>query len=244
MPDSGFSGGPFSENVQHLRHLEEMRVQISDVTRHFNNLIHSILGFADLGMTSLPPTTEAFDCFLKIEEAARRASELSRRIQTLAKQERDDLLNLMGQIGVDMSWSAPTATGAPTSPVILVVDDEEMVRALAAKTLERAGYRVLQARSGQECLSQVENEEAAQMCVLLDLVMPGMDGAQTLEHLRALRPQVPVVISTGFSLEEVTERFPQMQFQHFLQKPYVAMELVEAIRKALDSAPPNLGLSL
>jgi CheY-like chemotaxis protein len=242
MADSSSAGAPFSEHAQHLRHLEELRVQISDVTRHFNNLIHSILGFADLGMTALPPTTEAYDCFLKIEEAARRASELSRRIQTLAKQERDDLLSLMRQAGVDSSWTVASAAAAPPSPVIVVVDDEEMVRALAAKTLERAGYRVLQARSGQECLALVERVPDAQICVLLDLVMPGMNGAQTLERLHTLRPKMPVVVSTGFSLEEVTERFPAMQIQHFLQKPYVAMELVNAIRKALDSAPPSPGV--
>ena len=230
-------GPPFSEETQHLRHLEQLRVQISDVARHFNNLIHSILGFADLGMTGLPPTTEAYDCFLKIEEAARRASELSRRIQTLAKQERDDLMALSPRASAEIGRSLEGTVASPAAPIVLVVDDEPMVRALAAKTLERAGYTVIEATNGAECLAMAERERGKVTCVLLDLVMPGMDGSQTLERLLATQPDLPVVISTGFAIEEVTERFPGLRIQHFLQKPYVALDLVEAIRKALDFAP-------
>jgi len=117
--------------------------------------------------------------------------------------------------------------------VILLVDDEETVRAVAKRMLEKAGFTVLSAEHGPGALELFRRRPDEIDCVLLDLTMPHMDGGETFRALRAIRDDVPVILSSGYEKGEIVERFEGAGFAAFLQKPYHYDELVSALRRVL-----------
>jgi PAS domain S-box-containing protein len=122
------------------------------------------------------------------------------------------------------------------SGLVLVIDDEEIVRDMARNTLERYGYSVVLARNGQQGIEAFQSREGGFRLVLLDLTMPVMGGEETLRELRLLDPEVTVVLSSGFSEAEAVQRFGGERFSGFLQKPYTASALAAKVKQALAGA--------
>ncbi len=133
---------------------------------------------------------------------------------------------------------------------VLVVEDEPAVRSVVKVTLERFGYRVLLAVNGVEALKVFQQAPDQVAVVLLDWTMPLMSGEETLHHLRAIRPDVPVLLSSGYNQAEFIERFAVQGLAGFIGKPYSAATLVAKIRSAIagpsdaagqhaDPAPPS-----
>jgi PAS domain S-box-containing protein len=116
---------------------------------------------------------------------------------------------------------------------ILVVDDEELVRSMAKFTLERCGYSVELAPDGKCAVDQFATRPKEFAAILLDLTMPVMNGDEALRHIRQIRPDVPVVLSSGFSEAEALERFQKAGLAGFLQKPYTATALAKRIKQAV-----------
>ncbi len=90
---------------------------------------------------------------------------------------------------------------------ILLVDDEEPVRNVSGKMLERSGFAVLRAGDGLEAIELFRAHGAEVACVLLDLAMPRMDGEETFKELRRIQPDVRVVLASGYSDQEISQRF-------------------------------------
>ena len=86
----------------------------------------------------------------------------------------------------------------PTKNIIVIVDDEEMVRSVAARMIERTGFSVLTASHGAEAVELFRERHDEIACVLLDLNMPHMDGEETFEELRKISGDVPVILSSGY----------------------------------------------
>jgi PAS domain S-box-containing protein len=124
---------------------------------------------------------------------------------------------------------APTPLGQG-SGLVLLVDDEEAVRGLARRVLERGGYTVLEARSGDEALERLANGASGVRAVVLDLTMPGLSGEATLQEIRRRDIGVPVIVSSGY----VPEEEGTLAGVPFLAKPYKPSELIEAVRRALE----------
>ena len=116
---------------------------------------------------------------------------------------------------------------------VLLVDDEETVRLLGRRMLERAGFEVLLAIDGHEALERFKNDPAAFCCVILDLTMPRMGGHETFQALRRLRPDTRVIISSGYDQYEVMRDFEDQPLVGFLQKPYEFSDLTTALRTML-----------
>jgi PAS domain S-box-containing protein len=116
---------------------------------------------------------------------------------------------------------------------ILVVDDEAPVRQSAAGLLRHLGFEVVEAEDGAAGVDLVRADPAAWSCVILDLTMPRMDGSEALRHLRALRPDLPVILSSGFS--DQATALPLDRPGTFLPKPYRMDELRAALQSALGS---------
>jgi len=125
------------------------------------------------------------------------------------------------------------AAGATDRGTILVVDDEDLVRRTAAHTLEHYGYRVLSVSDGIEAVERFAAQPDAIDLVLLDHTMPGMSGEETLRELQRIHPQVKVLLSSGYNEDEATQRFAGHNLAGFLQKPYVASYLADAVRAVL-----------
>ena len=124
---------------------------------------------------------------------------------------------------------------APGAELILVVEDEENVRAWITRMLEQLGYRVVAVANPAAALDAVERE-AALDAVLTDLAMPSMTGWELAQQVRERRPGLPVLCITGYSDDQVTRRgllAPGVP----LHKPFTAEVLVRALRKLLETRP-------
>ena len=121
------------------------------------------------------------------------------------------------------------------SGIVLVVDDEAMVRKVAAHMLKRVGFSSVLASDGVEAVERFRECSKEITAVLLDLNMPRMDGEETLAELRKIEGSVPVVLCSGYDERESTGRFGGRGLAGFLEKPYDLAALREALRKALDS---------
>jgi PAS domain S-box-containing protein len=114
---------------------------------------------------------------------------------------------------------------------ILVVDDEAMIRQLATLALKRLGYTVLVAENGREAVRIFQEREADITAVLLDMAMPVMNGEQALQRIRAIRPDVPVLVASGDSEMVTRERFADNV--DFIQKPYTIPQLAKKIKSVV-----------
>jgi CheY-like chemotaxis protein len=133
--------------------------------------------------------------------------------------------------GIDEPRGASEAwTGGGT---ILVVDDEEMVRDVAQMMLESFGFSVVLARDGIEGLRNVV-ENANLDAVLLDLTMPKMNGEETFREMHKVRPELPVILVSGYNEQEVTDQFIGQEIAGFIQKPFQRPELMAKLRQVLE----------
>ena len=131
--------------------------------------------------------------------------------------------------------SAARAAAEPCSEVagtILVVDDQDEVRLFAATALRSAHWNVLEATDGMEAIEVFAAHADEISVVLLDQTMPKMGGLETLVALQQVRPDVPVVVTSGYSEVEFAGRFAGFRTAGFLEKPFGPTELLLAIRRA------------
>lgn len=122
------------------------------------------------------------------------------------------------------------ATGA-----ILVIDDEDVVRRAARATLEHFGYAVFEASSGTDGTDLFSRLHDRISAVLLDLTMPRMDGREVWRYIRRIRPDMKIVISSGYEEHDAMKQFSDDPGLLFLKKPFTAAGLGNKIREALES---------
>ncbi len=122
------------------------------------------------------------------------------------------------------------------SETILLIDDEKIIIEVGHAMLEKLGYRVLTANSGELALRFLQKGEESFDLVILDLIMPGMDGATTFEEIRKEWPSLPVVLSSGYAINGQADKVMQRGCRAFLQKPFSLAELSQVLREVLDSA--------
>lgn len=120
---------------------------------------------------------------------------------------------------------------------ILVVDDEASVCQIARQTLEAFGYRVLIAKDGAEAVALFAQRETQIDVVLMDMMMPVMDGAGAAQVLRSIHPGVRILATTGLTLTNENAVPHGSETPHLLMKPYTAEELLTALREVLDEPP-------
>ena len=132
----------------------------------------------------------------------------------------------------------PTAEKTPAKGRILVVDDEEMVRKVCVRMLQQAGWQVVDASGGALAVDVMARYGGDIDCVLLDLSMPDMDGLTTFRQLRALKPDVKVILSSGYTHDQDDgyDLFSE-GLAGFIQKPYSARQLREELSRVLGPAP-------
>jgi nitrogen-specific signal transduction histidine kinase/CheY-like chemotaxis protein len=118
---------------------------------------------------------------------------------------------------------------------VLLVDDEEMIRDVAASMLEKIGYRVIVSSSGEEAVDVVTGSGESIQIVVLDMIMPGMDGGETFDRIRALQPRIPVLLSSGYTIDGQATEILNRGCNGFIQKPFNLSELSTKIREILDS---------
>lgn len=119
---------------------------------------------------------------------------------------------------------------------VLLVEDEEAARELARIVLERSGIDVVEAADGVEALAIFRLQPEDFDCVLLDLTMPHMDGVETYARLQKVRPDIPVILCSGYPESAAVARFANLGLSGFLKKPYEPEELIACL---YDLSPPS-----
>jgi len=115
------------------------------------------------------------------------------------------------------------------SGTVLLVDDEETVRGIGAEMLKELGFTVVTANDGREAVEVYKSRGTEISFVILDLTMPHVDGEQCFRELRMLNPDIKVIMSSGFSELEVTQKFVGKGLAGFIQKPYKLSMLREGV---------------
>ncbi len=118
---------------------------------------------------------------------------------------------------------------------ILVVDDEEVIRHLAKDVLKSLGYRIIVASSGKEAIRLYEKRSADVALVILDMIMPQMIGEEIYAELKKIRPDLKIILSSGYSRDGATTRLLKEGAAAFVQKPYTMGNLARVVRKILDA---------
>jgi two-component system, cell cycle sensor histidine kinase and response regulator CckA len=117
---------------------------------------------------------------------------------------------------------------------VLLVDDERSVREIGARLIKRLGFHCQTASDGREAVDLIKEHPDAFACVVLDLLMPRMDGEEAFKEIQHINPVLPVIISSGYSQQEYDNRFWQVHPSGFLQKPYRRDALELELRRALE----------
>lgn len=134
----------------------------------------------------------------------------------------------------------PSLPGRVTTGIgaILFVDDDPALRTIAQQTLEEHGYRVLLADNGQQAIAVLAAHPEVR-AVVLDLAMPVMAGDTAGSMMQSLRPDVPLILSSGYSESDALERLGEGVVAAFLEKPYRVDVLVAKIEEVLRSGPSS-----
>ena len=145
---------------------------------------------------------------------------------------------------VEMASEAPSLPRPSLRSVrgterVLLVEDEDDVRAVARESLARYGYTVLEARDGEEAL-RIAGAESGHIDVMVtDVVMPGMNGRELAQRLLAIPPGTRVLYVSGYTDDALSQHGILDQELAFLAKPFAPETLARSVRQVLDDAPPN-----
>ena len=116
---------------------------------------------------------------------------------------------------------------------ILLVEDEESVRMFGARALRGKGYTVLEADSGEAALDLIGGHDGDIDLLISDVVMPGMDGTELVERVRASRPELKVIFISGYAEEAFGEKLGRSRDVHFLPKPFSLAQLAGTVKDVL-----------
>jgi two-component system cell cycle sensor histidine kinase/response regulator CckA len=120
------------------------------------------------------------------------------------------------------------------SGTLLLVDDEDSVRLVAKRMLEQLGYHIVLASNGDEGLEIYQRERHRIDLVILDMIMPGMGGAEFYQKVKEIDPMVKVLLSSGYSLDGEAQKVVASGANGFIQKPYRIAAMSRKIAQILD----------
>ena len=216
------------------------------IVHDLNNLLVAVLGNAGLALMDLSPYSACRPLLQEVEEAAQRAADLASQMLAVAGHvQPPGTAAEEPAIGPEPSAdsAAPTEIAEPAEVapnwrgegLVLVVDDEQMVRILAKRVLEKFGFQVMSAEDGRQAIEIFRPHAPEFVAVLLDVTMPVLGGAETLHELRRLRPDLRVILSSGYDEHQATARIAHQEVVGFLPKPYLPTDLIAKVREALEA---------
>lgn len=120
------------------------------------------------------------------------------------------------------------------SETVLLVDDEDIIIELDGEILNALGYKVLSARSGKEAVEIYESNKDRVDLIILDMVMPGMGGGETYDKLKEISPDIKVLLSSGYSIDDQITGVLERGCKAFIQKPFSIKDFSRKIREVLE----------
>ncbi len=238
--------------LRHAQSMESLGTLAGGIAHDMNNVLGAILGVASANLDNQPDGSPIYHAFDIITRAAERGAVMVRGLQSLAGREpaeekelnpkRTEAWNrvtlrfpaLEGASQADASVIAPSADPAPRSLKVLVVDDDDLIRASMQTLLETLGHTSAMASGGHEAIAMLEAGLEADV-VILDMNMPGLDGAGTLPRIHSLRPNLPVLIATGRVDQTTADLINLFPGIHVVPKPFK----MDVLQKQLERLERN-----
>ncbi|MEY2604192.1 MAG: hypothetical protein QOH31_1983 [Verrucomicrobiota bacterium] len=204
--------------------------EVSKAASELNNLLQIISGASSM----LGPDHQDSQSYLamlheSIDRAERVAAELAEKAGGTSER------NASHPELAPFMRSKKITEPASSRPGILLVDDEQMTLTLMKRVLSDAGFAVSTAESGFDCLDQFRRRPHGFSLIILDLTMPFMDGEETFGRLREIRPDIPVLLCTGFIQQARLDRLRTSGLAGFLRKPVPPDEIIAMVRSTLAS---------
>ncbi len=201
-----------------------------DLAHELNNPLASLL--LNVGLLRESATGIESELLREMEVAAKRIASVVRRFEGLRTPDRVRAVS-----GAKPTGAIPSAPPVvPTPPAggrtILLVDDEEPVRAIVIRILTRAGHKVIAAQHGADALRLAAAHAGKIDLLVTDMYMPGLRGPEIIERLRPERPGLRVLFMSGYADEDVA-RSGVTPDSSFLRKPFTVQELSDAVDRAL-----------
>jgi len=230
LRDTAFSSHEDAAALPDAVAKDPLREMAGRIGNDFNNILTSILGNISLARTEVNHDDEVYKTLTYVEKAAVRARELAQRLLLLANPE-----GATPHLEADLPVETIRGTGR-----ILVMDDEEMVRHVAARTLTYLGYEVDVTSHGEQALAHYAEALAASRpyrAVLMDLTIPdGMGARETIAHLLKIDPSARAIVSTGYSNDPILADYQRLGFRGAIMKPFDILQLGTAVHQVLEAS--------
>jgi PAS domain S-box-containing protein len=212
---------------------------------------HVLLQVADTGL-GIPPEVRKriFEPFFTTKEPGKGTGLGLATVHTVVKSH-GGFLNVESEVGQGTTFKIylpadPTLRTADSvhpfaadvsrgrDELVLVVDDEFSIRHITQQTLEAFGYRVITASDGVEAVALYAKQAQQIAIVLIDMMMPIMDGAATIQVLMRINPAIKIIAASGIDSGDDAAKASNAGVKHFLPKPYTAETLLKLLREVLD----------
>lgn len=221
-------------NGEQPESLEYLLQESGSIVHDMNNQLAAIVAMSDLLLKTMSAEPTLSSGLGRIQESARNLSELADKWQLLLRKHTPSEAPPSAS-PLKRESGRSTLNGVyPGKPAhILLVDDEEVVSAATEEMLKRLGYKVTNVSSGSQGIAFYQAHWQEVGLVILDMVMPEMDGAQVFGALKEINPNVDVLVSSGYSHNETAQGMIDAGARGYLQKPFRINDLSSIISRIL-----------
>jgi CheY-like chemotaxis protein len=189
---------------------------VAGLVRDIGNILTAINAYSSMVLEDLPPGPQR-ELVREIQKVGEHGATLTRKLRQLGQAKASERVRAVGR------------------ETILLVEDEETVRFIAARVLRQSGYTVLEARTGEEALLLAERWGNSIHLVLTDRVLPGMPGGELAHRLTARQPQIRALLMSGYPPDEgIPSGVVPADVKH-LMKPFNVATLTARVREVLDT---------
>ena len=220
--------------LHHAQKLDSIGQLAGGIAHEFNNILAAILGYAGILEKRLGADSPNLTAVHRIISASEKAASLTHSMLTFSRKQivgRERSCGEVVSLGVEQE-----ELGCET---ILVGEDNEDVRPMIVELLQDIGYRVLEARDGTEVVSLMEDFGDTVDLLLLDVIMPRMNGYEALSVVRQRYPELPCLFLSGYSDDVLKQKAKISGTFEYLSKPVMPDRLIAALRAALDGREPK-----
>jgi CheY-like chemotaxis protein len=229
----------YEEMEERIRLLEADLTTITGGIAHdFNNILSAILGYTELAMGELPAECRPHRNLREVLIGVDRARKVVKRISAFSRRKPDEGSTppvyppeTRGSDRPAESSGKPLPQGAEN---VLLVDDEPSLTRLGKQLLEKMGYQVTAQTDSRSALELIRTDPDRFDAVITDQSMPYLTGTALARELRALRPELPVIICTGNGDRRNEEEARRIGVKAFVLKPYTQSTLAGIVRRVLD----------
>jgi CheY-like chemotaxis protein len=208
--------------------LENLNHMVGSRVHELNNILGIVLTQCYIAKEGLLSPQQAQDALLQIDSVCRRATTLCRQLLSAVSPHETQRALEPAVKPAPCVTKTPDALD-PAQHLVLLVDDKHMQRNIGKALLTTMGFRVLTAQHGSEALKMYREQPEAFTLVVMDAVMPVMNGVETYHQLRKIAPTLPIVFCSGHGQQLVAEVIAADNLTRYLQKPYHPDELWAAM---------------